>query len=834
MAHMRFPIHIDRLRDFLSARWLLILAALAAQIVVLAAVLANMEVPAAADITLAPVAGSPGVCQVIALRPFGDAWMRGIQPGLQVRLAGTSQGDPCKVTTPAIRLEIVGLPGPGRDFEIVSQSRPVDFLDLATVIFLVIIFDVTGIAIFLRAQHRASARVTYALFTCTALILCLINLRGANYFWLNLLGFTLAMLVRGLSATFACLFAYPLEAAQARKRAIIWPYIPLLIGAVLAIFSAFMPIAPLLVRLAFMGLNLLYNAACVLIVVGVMVWGLRHLKRQERQFVRMVAVGLLFLLIPLVLNLAIVRTDTLVQQSLAHLIPIPLAVLPIACDYALFRRHLLGTTSMLSRKAMRVLLWLLLASVFLFPSIILMRAIGSLHLQQETLDYIYAGMLVTSLALFPLLWSKVRDAGDQVFYQDFYEYNRSLRDLSAALTRLQGIEQISTFMLPRLATLLNATEAGLLLRATPRVNSLPNSGKQKESSPGWRMYRHVSSGTRYASHTPKDGIPGERLVSIARLGLTHLQDSPEPLLLDGVLLLPLYDGNRCSGFLCLGPKLNLEPYSKEDRSFLSTLASQLSVLEVNSRYLEQAQADAQQMAALTHRVISAQEEERRHLALELHDEALQQAMLVVRQLSDAGNMAEVAEVMPLARSVVASLRRTCLELRPPLLDELGLVEAFSWLARSTEERGGGKIAISLDCPGDWQTRPPANVELALYRVGQEALSNVFKYAGASRVRIRLRRGVRGELSLLISDNGHGLRQRRPMAENLGLAGMHERMTAIGGRLQIRTSPGRGVTIRAIYQPAPEEDNPATFTPRIVEEEQKTIEERLATWEEVRA
>src|SRR5579885_2400640 len=801
MAHMRFPIHIDRLRDFLSARWLLILAALAAQIVVLAAVLANMEVPAAADITLAPVAGSPGVCQVIALRPFGDAWMRGIQPGLQVRLAGTSQGDPCKVTTPAIRLEIVGLPGPGRDFEVVSQSRPVDFLDLATVIFLVIIFDVTGIAIFLRAQHRASARVTYALFTCTALILCLINLRGANYFWLNLLGFTLAMLVRGLSATFACLFAYPLEAAQARKRAIIWPYIPLLIGAVLAIFSAFMPIAPLPVRLAFMGLNLLYNAACVLIVVGVMVWGLRHLKRQERQFVRMVAVGLLFLLIPLVLNLAIVRTDTLVQQSLAHLIPIPLAVLPIACDYALFRRHLLGTTSMLSRKAMRVLLWLLLASVFLFPRIILMRAISSLHLQQETLDYIYAGMLVTSLALFPLLWSKVRDAGDQVFYQDFYEYNRSLRDLSAALTRLQGIEQISTFMLPRLATLLNATEVCLLLRAVPLAGEASRSG-QLAAPPGWRVYRHsAASRDEFASHFA-GGIPEERLIHIANLGLTHLtEDSSEPLLLDGLLLLALYNGNRCSGFLCLGPKLNLEPYSKEDRSFLCTLASQLSVLEVNSRYLEQARTNAQQMAALTHRVVSAQEEERRRLALDLHDEALQQAMLVVRQLSDASNMAEVAEVMPLARSVVSSLRRTCLELRPPLLDELGLAEALLWLARQAEERSETKIAIQVACPGDWQTRLPANVELAFYRVAQEALSNVFKYAGARRVRIRLRRTKCEGISLLISDNGRGILKQRPLAEHLGLAGMYERMEAIGGTLRIRTNPGRGVTIRACYRSA---------------------------------
>jgi len=88
------------------------------------------------------------------------------------------------------------------------------------------------------------------------------------------------------------------------------------------------------------------------------------------------------------------------------------------------------------------------------------------------------------------------------------------------------------------------------------------------------------------------------------------------------------------------------------------------------------------------------------------------------------------------------------------------------------------------------------VELALYRVGQEALSNLFKYASASRAVIRLRRKPGGAISLLISDNGRGLQQKQRQAENLGLVGMHERMTAIGGTLHIRTSPGRGVTIRA--------------------------------------
>ena len=824
------------LRAWFNLRGLVILAGLVIQIIALGTVLANLGTPTSADMTLVPVANNPGVCQIVALRPFSDPWVRGLQPEVQVRVMGAPRSNPCTLTGQEVRLEILGLPGPGRNLAVHIQAPPVDFLDLALVFFLATIFNVTGIAILLRSQNRPLAYIAYTLFTCTALILCLLNLRGANYFWLNLIGFTIAMLVRGLSVTFVCLFAYPLETPDTRRRQPVAPYIPLITAVVLAIFSAFMPVVPITLRLAFMTLSFIYNAVCVLIIIGVMAWGLRRLSKQEKHFVRMVVVGLLFLLIPLILNLDIISTEAVVQTSLIRLMPIPLAVLPIACDYALFRQHLLGTTRMLSRKAMRGLLWLLLANVFLFPSIIAIRALGSLHLSREMLDYIYTGMLFISLILFPLLWSKVRNAGDQVFYQDFYEYNRSLSELSAALTRLQGIEQISTFMLPRLADLLNATETGLLLRTQHHASGLATLSTGSATLAGWRIYRYLSPKSHATSYAHPHGLPNERLFSIAHLGLTHLdRASSEPILLDGVLLLALYDGDRCSGFLYLGIKSNLEPYNKEDRSFLSTLASQISVLEVNSRYLEQAQADAQQMAALTHRVISAQEEERRHLALELHDEALQQAMLVVRQLSDAGNMAEVAEVMPLARSVATSLRRTCLELRPPLLDELGLLEAFHWLARQTQELSGGHLAIQIVCQGNWQTRLPADVELALYRVGQEALSNTFKYAGANHVAIRLKRARDGNLSLLISDNGRGLQQKLPLAENLGLAGMHERMAAIGGRLHMRSSPGRGVTIRAVY-PLENSTADAVNTPPMIAGQQAAQTAHLATfaWEGIRA
>ncbi|HVU68539.1 MAG TPA: ATP-binding protein [Ktedonobacteraceae bacterium] len=833
MAKMTHFSSFAKWHTFFTIRWLVILAGLAIQLIALGVVLANLDRPAGADITLTPVAGSPGVCQVVALRPFSDPWVRGLQADLQIRIEGASPEHPCAITTPKLTIDVVGLPASAHALETTVLPAPVDFLDLALVLCLASIFNVTGIAIFLRSQNRPLARITYTLFSCTALILCLLNLRGADYFWFNLLGFTIAMLTRGLSVTFVCLFAYPIEAKQTRRRPLLLPYLPLLAGVVMAVCSLFMSIMPISWRLTFMGLGLIYNAACVLVIIGVVAWGLRRLTHQERKFVRMVVVGLMFLLIPLILNLDIIKTDAVTQTSLIRLIPIPLAVLPLACDYALFRQHLLGTTSMLSRKAMRGLLWLLLANAFLFPSIILLRVLNTLHITQESMDYVYGALILVNLICFPLLWSKVRDAGDQVFYQDFYEYNRSLRDLSAALTHLQGIEQISDFMLPRLARLLNATEAGLLLRTSPHKNGLATLSMSPKADAGWRLYRHISPKNRQVSHALPNGLPGERLIGIANLALTHLnQASPEPLLLDGVLLLALYDGDRCSGFLYLGAKLNLELYNKEDRSFLSTLASQLSVLEVNSRYLEQAQADAQQMAALTHRVISAQEEERRHLALELHDEALQQAMLVVRQLSDASNMAEVAEVMPLARSVVSSLRQTCLELRPPLLDELGLAEAFRWLAGQMEERSGGQLSIHITCQGDWFTRLPADVELAFYRVGQEALSNVLKYARASQVALRLRREDNDTVALLIADNGRGLQQRRPLAENLGLAGMHERMAAIGGSLQMRSSSGRGVVIRALYPPARAAASPRQATSILSRLENQP--EPAFVWEGMRA
>ncbi len=784
-------------------RMLVIALGLAIQISIIILLSVSLRHPAARSVTFSAVAGDPTTCRIVKFEPFTEAWLKGFQQGSLVHMAqNPSQVLNCTTLTGPLSVSprSVDKSPIGQDNLLhVSPTFPtLDFATIALVSILTLIFNVAGITIFLRAQDRPTARVTYGLFYTTSLLFSVLIAYGYDYLWINFLSFFLTMMIRGLSTTFVCLFPRPIDWQEGRQRARWLPYIPFGLALLIILSSPLVTILPQPQGRGLLVIAFIYNLACLIVVTWVLFWGLRNVSRNERQLARMIVVGVVFLLTPLAFALNIIQFDNVTQISLTRLIFVPLLILPIACDYALFRHQLLGTTSLISRRVIRALLWLLLASLFVFPSIILLHAGRNIGTPQgELRDYIFAGILVVSLSLFPLLWGKVRDLGDQVLYHDFYQYNRSLRELSAALTRLQGLDQICAFMLPRLTTLLNASDTALLVynRGSKELIST-TSAYSEEASSSWYLYRQPTNAASLAK---------DRLIGVAQLALTHQQcPTHEPLLLDSILLLGLYDGDTLNGFLCLGPKQNIEPYDRQDMSFLATLVAQLSVLVVNDQYLSQAKADAQKLSALNHRVVSAQEDERKHLALELHDEALQQAMLLIRQLSDASTMTEVAEAMPLARSLVTSLRQTCLELRPPLLDELGLEEALQWLAQDMGKRG--KLQIMVTCKGLTGNRPSSEIELALYRVVQEALTNVVKHARAHTVMIRLHQRSCGESSLLICDDGRGFQRRSTQAEHLGLVSMHERMDAIGGRIQVRTSPGRGVALRATYtQPR----NPAT-------------------------
>jgi two-component system, NarL family, sensor kinase len=201
------------------------------------------------------------------------------------------------------------------------------------------------------------------------------------------------------------------------------------------------------------------------------------------------------------------------------------------------------------------------------------------------------------------------------------------------------------------------------------------------------------------------------------------------------------------------------------------------------------------LAALTQRVIDAQEEERARLARELHD-GISQSLIGVRysidlasrkveSRSDDASTAIARGAEELNRAI-KEVRRLSHELRPRLLDDLGLTPAIKSLAENFAERTG--IAITVEAQAPDVLKPEAST--ALYRITQEALTNVERHAGASEVKIRLW-SERGRMRMTIADNGRGFDEpfvgQHPKAGGLGLRNMQERMSHFGGVLMIRSS-----------------------------------------------
>jgi signal transduction histidine kinase len=197
------------------------------------------------------------------------------------------------------------------------------------------------------------------------------------------------------------------------------------------------------------------------------------------------------------------------------------------------------------------------------------------------------------------------------------------------------------------------------------------------------------------------------------------------------------------------------------------------------------------------RVVDAQELERRRLARELHDQTGQEltsVLLGLRAVEEAQDDAERAAALGAVREQVVEtlhdIRRLAVELRPKALDDFGLVPALERLRETFAEQTGMRVELESQI----RERLPTDVETALYRIVQEALTNVVKHAQASAVSIVLARGD-GVVSAVVEDDGRGF-SAEERTDGLGILGMGERLALLGGRLKIESAPGAGTTIVA--------------------------------------
>jgi two-component system sensor histidine kinase UhpB len=197
------------------------------------------------------------------------------------------------------------------------------------------------------------------------------------------------------------------------------------------------------------------------------------------------------------------------------------------------------------------------------------------------------------------------------------------------------------------------------------------------------------------------------------------------------------------------------------------------------------------------RVLAAQEAERERIARGLHDEVGQVLTGILLRLDDvAGADAaqredDVASMKTTVRQALEEVRRIAYELRPAMLDQLGLVSALTELSAKFESASGVTVERHFD--PDLPVLPK-DAEIAIYRVAQESLTNVARHAHATRVELRLARGPRGVV-LSVADDGQGFVERAELNGHGGLRGMRERAVLLGGALAVERAQLGGVEIR---------------------------------------
>ena len=248
-----------------------------------------------------------------------------------------------------------------------------------------------------------------------------------------------------------------------------------------------------------------------------------------------------------------------------------------------------------------------------------------------------------------------------------------------------------------------------------------------------------------------------------------------------------------------------DSFTSHHMEIAGEIAVSLGVALQNAQLIEEIKKNQQELARYSSRLVNAQEEERKRIVMELHDEVGQELTAISINLAAiekalapeqaAGLKEIIQEAASLTEQVSGQIHELSLSLRPAMLDDLGLVPSLNWLLKKNSLRTG--IATDFQSFDHTERLLPC-VEVPLYRIAQEALNNVVKHAEATRVSVRIERDDE-KVCLSIEDDGKGFSlEETGISETseggAGLVGIRERVNALGGELRIRTAPGRGTRI----------------------------------------
>ncbi len=496
-------------------------------------------------------------------------------------------------------------------------------------------------------------------------------------------------------------------------------------------------------------ISFFYNTLELIVATGLAAYVYRYrATTDDRRRLRIIIFGNIASLTPLFI-LYLLPTILGIPRSPDWVVGPFVIITPLCYLMAIARYHLFGIDRLLNRTLVYAALWLGILFLYLGPFLLIVRFASGDWLAQMLVS---AGLTLLVGVAFERTKEFLQRTVDRFFYGVWYDYPGVVESATRALAGCTDRGQLAEVLTRQVPGLMQLQGAELCFT--------------EDAPPAAARYSLVFQGRTRAHWT-----------------LSPHQDRDELTDSDRRILETL----ACQAEIALGNVLLIE-----------TLRAQLNEIRASREALSQAQ----------HRLLRSREDERARLARDLHDGPLQaliglnlQLGLLEPRLTDSGALQEMRTEV---RTLLADLRGVCSELRPPMLDTLGLAAALRSLAEDWSAQSG--VTVHLDLP-ELSALPtlPGDTAVNLYRVAQEALANVARHAGAQKAYLSLVTDGTG-VRLTIEDDGRGFNLPAEIGDltasgHFGLVGLRERVNLIGGKLSLDSAPGRGTHLQVEWRPS---------------------------------
>jgi signal transduction histidine kinase len=386
-----------------------------------------------------------------------------------------------------------------------------------------------------------------------------------------------------------------------------------------------------------------------------------------------------------------------------------------------------------------------------------------------------------------------------------------LLELSNILVTPQALAARLTTILERIVDNLHFTDAGLIVLVDHKVDAMANTaqtgfldltddGRSRYSLTLALGRRSIAEGRALCAHADSQVLEIQVEVDLLKQACAQYLS---PTL---YIALPIYAQQQVIGSLALArTKGSTQRLTNDELRLITGIVQQLGLSLENARLYQEAQLREKMLSELLDQVVGAQEAERQRIARELHDATGQSLTAIalglrgIEGLTAAGKAVpaqQIHEIVTFATGALGELRQLIADLRPSQLDDLGLVAALQWYAQEYERRHGQSVAFAVN---GQPARLSAEYETVIFRIAQEALTNIAKHARATQVTVTVAYQP-GRIAVTVADNGRGfdpatLTARNGQRPGWGLLGIRERALLLGGSCDIHSAPGAGCCIR---------------------------------------